>query len=155
MFDTFRRDTVSTGLETWTSMNSKAASSIERCMRMCKFKMNKNVPLSIVPNIPTCNFKDALWNMNYAHGNISVLSRIYGDVDRQQVLFAHVIQSNIMAFALPQSICKTQTDSLKRIFGACDSSMGAARSLNICSTCAVNGKVSAHLCRSWFMSCQC
>jgi hypothetical protein len=145
MFDTFRRDIISTGLETWADMDSKAASSIERCMRMCKFKMNKNAHVNIVPNIQKCNFKDALWDMHYAHGDVSVLSRIYCDTDRQQILFAHAIQSNIMAFALPQSVCKRQTDSLKRIFGACDSSMNAAKSLHICSTCAVNGKVSAHI----------
>ena len=144
MFDTFRRDVISTGLETWAVIDAKAASSIERCMRMCKFKMNRNTPISTVLNIRTCNFRDPLWDMRYAHGDISVLSRIYANVDKKQILFANMIQSNIMTFALPQSICERQSDSLKRIFGACEFSMNAARYLPICSTCVVNGKVSTY-----------
>jgi hypothetical protein len=142
MFDSFRRDVISTGLESWTVMDSKAASSIERCMRMCKFKMNKNVPASIVPNIPSCNFQDPLWGMHYAHGDISVLSRIYHSMDKKEIAAANVMQSNIMTFALPQTIFDKQSHTLEKIFGACDFSMNSARYFYICSTCVINGKVS-------------
>jgi hypothetical protein len=142
MFDTFRRDVVSTGLEEWTLMDSKAASSIERCMRMCKFKMNKNIPVNTPVHVRLCNFQDPLWDMHYANGDVSVLSKIYCNVNKEQVAFANVIQSNIMAFALPLSIQQKQQDSLKRTFGACDFSMCAARYLEICTSCVVNGKVS-------------
>jgi hypothetical protein len=141
MFDTFRGDVISTGLEAWATMDAKAASSIERCMRMCKFKMHKNTPVNIVSNVQTCSFTDPLWGMHYAHGDSSVLSKIYGAFDKQQIAFANVIQSNIMAFSLPRSVGDRQAESLKRIFGACDFSINAVRYLHMCSTCVVNGKV--------------
>jgi hypothetical protein len=141
MFDAFRRDVISTGLESWDVMESKAASTIERCMRMCKFKMNKNASMQTVHSVQTCNFQDPLWGMHYAHGDISVLSKIYTDVDKKQIAFANMIQSNIMTFALPLSIRTRQAESLKTHFGSCDFSMDAMRYFQICSTCVVNGKV--------------
>ena len=142
MFDTFRRDVISTGMETWEIMESKAGSTIERCMRMCKFKMNKNTPLPVVCNVKRCNFQDPLWTMQYAHGDIGVLSKIYAGIDRDQIATANLIQSNIMTFALPRSIAKKQADALNTIFGSCNYTMEAMRYFQTCSTCVVNGKVS-------------
>lgn len=39
MCDGFRQETVVTGHETWSAMNDVAASCIERCIRICKFRM--------------------------------------------------------------------------------------------------------------------
>jgi hypothetical protein len=75
MFDTFRRDVISTGLEEWDIMDAKAASSIERCMRMCKFKMNKNISTNTTQRMDICDFTDPFWNLPHAHGDISVLTR--------------------------------------------------------------------------------
>jgi hypothetical protein len=142
MFDAFRRDVICTGLESWAVMDSKAASSIERCMRMCKFKMNKNTPVNVVAHVQSCSFQDPLWGMHYAHGDISVLSKIYHHIDKKHIAIANVMQSNIVTFALPKSIFDKQTDTLQTHFGACAFSMNAARYFHICSTCVVNGKVS-------------
>ena len=142
MFDTFRGDVLCTGMESWTAMDAKAASSIERCMRMCKFKMNKNTVVNVVSNFQTHNFEEPFWSMQYAHGDSSVLSRIYSTAGKKQIAFANLIQSNIMSFPLPRSVSAQQANSLKRIYGACDFSMNAARYFHICSMCVVNGKVS-------------
>lgn len=43
--DLFRQDSIITGTESWACMDSAAAASIERCIRVCKFK----IPRSIEP----------------------------------------------------------------------------------------------------------
>ncbi len=39
MCDIFRQDALATGLESWELLNRAAATSIERCIRVCKFKV--------------------------------------------------------------------------------------------------------------------
>jgi hypothetical protein len=129
MFDAFRRDVITTGLETWDFMNSKATSSIERCMRICKFKMNKNIA---EPNPPTTHpgkFGDPVWTMRSAFGDLSVLSRVYKDIDRIQLTAANLIHKNIITHALPLEWYNRQRDSLHEKFGACGYRLAAMRSV--------------------------
>ena len=39
MCDNFRQDVILTGLEPWETMNKAASCAIDRCVRICKFKM--------------------------------------------------------------------------------------------------------------------
>lgn len=39
MCDMFRQDAIVTGTESWQSLNAAASVSIERCIRVCKFKL--------------------------------------------------------------------------------------------------------------------
>jgi hypothetical protein len=140
MFDTFRRDIINTGLEDWYSMETKAASSIERCMRMCKFKMNKNALASISPHVDTFDFGSPVWGMYNAYGDTSVLARIYPDMKKSDIVLGNNIQTNIRTYALPEGVAKQQRNSMRDMFGACDSSMDAASYFHICTACVLNGK---------------
>jgi hypothetical protein len=46
MCNLFRQDSITSGMETWESLNRAAAMSIERCVRVCKFKLPKSVEVS-------------------------------------------------------------------------------------------------------------
>jgi hypothetical protein len=140
MFDTFRRDIVSTGLEPWKAMDTKATSSIERCMRMCKFKMNKNALVRNTPVVCIPGFQNPIWNMRTARGDIAVLSRIYTDMPKQDIVLANILQSNIMTYPLPLCVGEKQKQSMYALFGACDSNVEAVQYMYICSTCILNGK---------------
>lgn len=140
MFDTFRRDIISSGLETWELMDTKAASSIERCMRMCKFKMNRNTFSNVIPHVSMCSFDNPVWGMRSSYGDAAILHKVYPDMDKTQIALAHTLQTNIMVYALPWSITAQQKASLHQNFGSCDSNISAVRYQHICSTCALNGK---------------
>lgn len=110
-------------------------------MRMCKFKMNKNNPVNIFNNVDSCDFNSPVWTMRYAHGDLSILSRMYPDVSKADLSIANAIQSSIVVYALPLHIREMQQKSLHSKFSCCDASMRAMRYFNVCSTCVVNGKV--------------
>jgi hypothetical protein len=121
-------------------MIRQASSSIERCMRMCKFKMNKNLAPNLHPHITSCDFDSPAWSMGYAHGDLSVLSRVYPHIDRKAIGMFNSLQQNIRTYALPATIAEQQNTTLTNIFGACDYSMDATRCFHVCCTCTVNGK---------------
>jgi hypothetical protein len=47
--DLFRQDSIITGRESWVSMDRAAAASIERCIRVCKFKIPRSIELVFKP----------------------------------------------------------------------------------------------------------
>jgi hypothetical protein len=108
---------------------------------MCKFKMNKNAPPHPTAHIDTCDFTSPAWTMKYAHGDFSVLSRVYPHVDRKHVMMCNTLQQNIRTYALPLAIAEQQTATLHDTFGSCNFSMNTMRYFHVCSTCVVNGKV--------------
>jgi hypothetical protein len=110
-------------------------------MRMCKFKMNKNIAPNPTYHIDTCDFQSPVWTMHYAHGDISVLNKIYPDIDRKDLLSCNALQQNIRTFALPADIAEQQRTALVNTFGACHFSTNAMKYFHVCCTCVVNGKV--------------
>lgn len=140
MFDTFRRDVVVTGLEPWDFMEAKAAVNIERCMRMCKFKLNRAIDsktrLSVIP----ISHSDFFWDMKYAGGDMSVLSKVYDKVGGANIRIASLLQGNIMTYALPKIIQQQQANSMERLFGACSFQMNAIKHFCICAVCCINKK---------------
>lgn len=58
MCDTFRQESIITGLEPWEALNSSAQMCIERCIRICKFKMLRVADICLKGYIVPSSFRE-------------------------------------------------------------------------------------------------
>lgn len=59
MCDSFRQDSVATGLEPWDAMNASARTCIERCIRICKFKMLRMADVCLKAFVDPLSFSES------------------------------------------------------------------------------------------------
>jgi hypothetical protein len=138
MCDTFRQEIIVSGNESWDVMNRGAANGIEKCMRVCKFKMLRN---KICANDFTgVEFQEQSLSMKYAFGDMYTLNTIYSSSDLAVRTCAHMIQSLIKCFPLPYETMQLQRNRLRQLYGFCDTQCTAVQTFTFCSTCVVNGK---------------
>jgi hypothetical protein len=141
VFDTFRRDIMVTGLEGWDAMELCATSSIERCMRMCKFRVRRHADNPRSTSTTHAHVIDNdLMQMKTTHGDVQVLSRLYPREPSYRILAASFLHQAVVVYALPQCIIKQQQESISRLFGSCDFVTRAIQNVSVCLTCAINGK---------------
>jgi hypothetical protein len=142
MCDIFRQDAIITGQESWRSLNSMAAISIERCIRVCKFKLFK-APEPIVkgPHLnPELFDEEGIMTSSMLQPNsMDLAMSLFGD-DRQRAATCLLVHSNLKVFPLPECVAIQQMEAADRMYSACSARLRAVQQMSFCSVCAINGK---------------
>lgn len=142
MCDNFRQDTILTGDETWEQMNSVATASIERCIRICKFKMLRiQEPVIRVP-VQTSQFCVDALNMRFMMGDAMGLRQMHPGLSQNDYLFARNLQQHIRCYPLPENVYRMQLEALWDIHSACFNKLFMAHHVYFCLLCALNDRTS-------------
>ena len=139
--DTFRSDAISTGLESWQDLDHAAGICIDRCIRTCKFKMNKStdIVIKILPSALGFH-RDAL-HLYSTHGCQQSLRFLSSpDIPEHAIKTASSLHSNIRVFALPQSIADRQSKTVADLHSSCWKKAYAVTHVCFCCVCALAGK---------------
>jgi hypothetical protein len=141
MCDTFRQEIIMSGNEPWDVMNRGAASGIEKCMRVCKFKMMR---YKYFERDTACiEFHEESLRMKYAFDDMYTLNTVYSSSDLAVRTCAHMVQSMIKCFPLPYETMQLQTNRLRQLYGFCDTQCTAVQTFTVCSMCVMNGRTAA------------
>lgn len=165
-----RQDAISTGREEWAALNRAAASCIERCIRVCKFKLQRTaeqVPRMV--HINPLQFDRQALNLPHLPCAVSTARHIL-NIASQPPVPADMLQQLVGALASPKaagddsrcpallmSSCRQvhesfsvqllpdvvrlhQRESLEAMNGACDSMLEAGERISFCLVCAINGR---------------
>ena len=138
----FVQDAIITGTESWHSLNALAAIGIERCVRVCKFKLFR-VPEPMVrgPHLQPENFLPRCMDGRmFAPSSMDLAMHLCGG-DRDSASQILSVHSNLQVFALPVCVAEKQLDSMDRIHSGCSAKLRACQRITFCSVCAINGKV--------------
>jgi hypothetical protein len=130
MCDSFRQGTVVTGEEPWSEMDLAATSRLDRCMRVCKIKIEKVQDRSVKPIRPTPqqiqNFSPEILHMLSTYGDQQGLRCLYAMGHQQQlnrppidVQLASSIQSSLYCRPMPIQAKEIQEDAILQLFGGC------------------------------------
>lgn len=141
MCDLFRQETVLTGDESWGRMNEIASSSIERCVRICKFRVTRVREPMMRISVAQDAFMARALEMRYMAGDVLGLRCMHPDAAPDEIVFASMIQKSIMRFPLPRNIVEQQRESLWALHSKCFLTMEAHQFLNICVLCVMNGRM--------------
>jgi hypothetical protein len=141
--DVFRRDCIHSGNESWERLNATASSCIDRCIRVCKFKLFRIAePVLKGPHIAGDCFLASMLHS----GMPMILSKDMAGkhpgmkLSDTQTECCFLLHSNLKVFPLPECVAAQQLDALDRLHSLCSRRLGAAQRLSFCSICAINGR---------------
>jgi hypothetical protein len=110
----FRRSALTTGMEDWESINAEALACMERCVRMCRFKVPRSVETCGRPCISPASFDPRVLSFLDMYGCISSMRQAakagcMGEgVDDAMLKTACLIQRSVRCFELPRSVGESQ-----------------------------------------------
>lgn len=143
--DVFRRDFVQSGSESWEKLNAAASSCIDRCIRVCKFKLFR-MPEAIIRG-PHCTGNT--FSAAFLEGGMPMIAcremavmhpLLQGNAHAESCFLLH---SNLKVLPLPECVAFSQLDALDRAHSLCSKRLSAAQRLSFCCLCAINGRGSA------------
>jgi hypothetical protein len=143
MCDNFRQDALVTGHETWESMDSLAEINIEKCMRICKFKMLRITEPKIKRSLNCKLFDPSILQFRYIHNYTPNLKELYQSSNETVTDYAIAVHENLMCFPLPSWVYKQQIQMMSKLHGACSYRYRAVQYTHICCVCAINNKLNA------------
>jgi hypothetical protein len=139
--DSFRQDGITGGGEEWTVLNAVANVCIERCIRMCKFKMLKIADLVIKAPLPVgVEFHRASLDMHNTYGCMNLLKLLHPTENVAVLECALHVHRHISLFAIPAHITRQQEESIHEKYSSCFMRVYQATHTHLCMVCALNGK---------------
>lgn len=114
MCDSFRQEAVATGLETWDVMNASARACIERCIRICKFKMLRIADVCLKAYVDPLLFSERSLQFKCVNGDPEAMGSFHPGSSSQEQRVALSLQGNIVCRPLPDSVTALQRESLWR-----------------------------------------
>lgn len=139
--DVFRQDNLVTGNEEWAALNAAASACIDRCIRVCKFKLFK-LPEPVLKGphlLPEQFVEEALHKHVRLMGGADVALQVLQG-NEKQAYACSVLQANLKVFALPECVAMQQMEAIDRLHSACSKRLVAAQQMSFCSLCCINGK---------------
>lgn len=164
MCDIFRQEAIVTGLESWESLNRAAATSIERCIRVCKFKVAKPVELQLkCAHIVPASFDKGVLDMPWVNVTHPLFHTLHSEQEEEGIFSQSpeallvsafrqsdegsdllkslkLVHENFSVHRLPRIVQCFQQDVLDALHSACSARREAASSMSFCIVCAINGK---------------
>lgn len=123
MCDSFRQETVVTGEEPWSEMDLAATSRLDRCMRVCKIKIEKVQDRSVKPIRPTPqqiqHFNPDIFQMLSTYGDQQGLRCLYMAGHQLNIQLASSIQSSLYCKPMPIQAREMQEMAILQLFGGC------------------------------------
>ena len=139
--DSFRSEVIATGLEDWEHLDNAACLFIDRCIRMCKFKMYRTMEPVCRVYETTLTFRKQALDMPSSYGCIPLMQLLgTHDGNEDVLLSASRLQTMLVAYNLPLAITKMQIQILGDMYGSCCKMSFAACHSYICCVCAISGK---------------
>lgn len=160
--DMFRQDMSQIESLDIHKLDRLAAQAIERCTRLCKFKMqrhefSKEVVLPYPSVVDKASFLRAMGYMTplgFMRGVRKVknilppaldttrdLHLLHPDAhDAQSILYASILQQHLQVFALPCNIREQQQRVVDQLYPNCSLLNTSARMFHVCMTCILQGK---------------
>lgn len=139
--DAFRTDHLESGLEHWDVLDRHAGVCIDRCLRMCKFKMFKTQDRVSKVLVSAAAFLPECLDAKCAFGHRQLLQitapSMLGD---DSLHCAEAIQRHLTVRALPLQVLYMQREAVGRLYGSCSSRVYAACNVRLCIFCALSGK---------------
>jgi hypothetical protein len=143
MCDNFRQDAIVTGNESWKEMDTFAEVNIEKCMRICKFKMLRITEPRIKRSLDAKSFDPAMLQFKYMYNYTCNLKELYVGATEATATYVRTIHENLICYPLPLWIYKQQLRSMSMMHGACNYRYRAVQYTHICVVCAINNKLNA------------
>lgn len=142
--DIFRQDTIHTGNESWEQLNSSASCCIDRCIRVCKFKLFRMPePIFRGPHMQAdCFVPESLGSQMPLVSCKELCMQIFSGDERKSD-GTMLLHSNLKVFQLPECVVAHQLESLDRLHSHCSKTLLAAQQLSFCTVCAINGRGTA------------
>jgi hypothetical protein len=140
--DLFRQDFLLTGSESWDFMNASAAACIDRCVRVCRFKIfrmpeplgkSPHVQLDVVPMEAFSPLAKAVYCRELA-------ARMFPGETSSGVDAVVKLFSCVKVFALPTCVVVSQMDAVDRLHSTCSRRVQAMQNVSFCTVCAINGR---------------
>lgn len=139
--DSFRTDVLKTGQEAWASLNLVAGVCIDRCLRMCKFKMYRSQEPMVKLQPNSLGYVTQALELPCTYGCISMLRHVTSSQVSEQVLrCALELQNGLQTFPLPDTVMQAQMRMVAKLHGRCYRRSFAACHAHVCCVCALTGK---------------
>lgn len=138
--DTFRVEALVTGAEAWKEIDALACSHIDRCLRVCKFKMVRITPLVTRVSLQSSLFNASMLDRRFMYGDIASLRTMYPNESHAFNTMTSVFQNNVLCNLVPQNVRCMQQLSLHALYSSCCQRKKCAGLFYFCITCAVSGK---------------
>jgi hypothetical protein len=139
--DSFRQEAIVHGNEDWAAMNVVAGVCIDRCIRMCKFKMLKIGDLILKCPLPYgITFDENVLNLHNTYGCGNLLRLIHPEAPTNTIECAMHIHTNISIHPIPRQIRLQQQDIITHRYSSCYQRVYQACNLHFCMICVINGK---------------
>jgi hypothetical protein len=143
MCDNFRQDAIVTGNESWKEMDTFAEVNIEKCMRICKFKMLRITEPRIKRSLDAKLFDPAMLQFKYMYNYTSNLKELYVTANEATATYARTIHESLICYPLPHWVYEEQLRSMSAMHGACSYRYRAVQYTHICVVCAINNKLNS------------
>lgn len=139
--DSFRADFIRGGDEDWGDLDRAAAISIERCVRVCKFKIFKVDDPITKFSLPNTSLVRTALDTPCTYGCMSLLKEMCGNtMTEEEIRCAANIQKNIQVFRLPTAVTDKQISTVSQKHGSCYARSFASCHVYVCCACAMSGK---------------
>lgn len=139
--DSFRSETLSSGLEPWGQLDSLAGSFIDRCIRMCKFKMYRTREPTLRLQQLAQSFDPACLELPSTNGCVPLLQQLAGgSMSDASLRCAVQVQTMFCTHPLPRAITEMQLRSVAALHGSCSKRSFAVCHLHVCCLCALMGR---------------
>lgn len=139
--DAFRAEHLGTGAEPWQGLDACALVCIERCLRICKCKIQGGRAHVKGAATPLPLF-DAQWSaLPCTYGNYDLLRSVCcPDIQDHVVRCASRIQGVVSVHRLPLDILRQQRECVARTHGSCSTRAYAACNIHLCVHCCVKAR---------------
>jgi hypothetical protein len=139
--DGFRQDAICTGLEDWGVINTVAGVCVDRCIRMCRFKMLKVETMGTKylggGNLPCVR---SVLSMHSTFGASDLLRHMYPTISDEEFDLALQLHSNISVHLAPEHVRVAQMKLIRERFSSCYQGVYNICHKNVCLVCALSGK---------------
>lgn len=163
--DMFRQEMIQLGTLDLAQLDKLAGQAIERCTRLCKFKMQRHIytkdsllhyPVTIDKTsfqqgigflAPTGYHRASKRYKGRASAPLDTTKELHifypSEADFTSITYASILHQHLQVVPLPQNIAEEQLRTVARLFAHCSTLQRAARAFHVCATCLLQGRTQA------------
>jgi hypothetical protein len=140
--DSFRSETLCTGLESWEDLDKLSGSFIDRCIRMCKFKMYRTQEPVFRVQQTSLLFRKGALDLPCTYGCMPLLQQLVDHKTTEEAVLQCAIQLQTMltTHPLPLAITQMQIASMGLLHSSCCKRSFAVCHCYVCCVCSLSGR---------------
>jgi hypothetical protein len=122
-------------------MDALASVAIDRCIRMCKFKMLKISELVVKVSLPSkIVFDSQALELYHTYGCTSLMRLVHANASPNVVACAMHFQTHLQIFPMVPSMRERQLQCVREMYSSCFNRVYQVCHLHICIMCTLAGK---------------